>query len=101
MASLSGSVDLPGVLLVGYVRRVDIVCLYVDRYQRKYHGNLRFRSLFSEGFRLQVGSIYRFLSTLVLTFLHYFLLNSFEYAIYRVNFLLIILFRATIEAQQA
>jgi hypothetical protein len=30
---------------------VDAVCLCVDRYQRKYHRNLRFGPLFSEGFR--------------------------------------------------
>jgi hypothetical protein len=30
---------------------IDALCLYVDRYQRKYHRNLRFRPLFSEGFR--------------------------------------------------
>jgi hypothetical protein len=29
---------------------IDSVCLYVDRYQRKYHRNLRFGPLFSEGF---------------------------------------------------
>jgi hypothetical protein len=29
----------------------DAICLYVDRYQRKYHRNLRFGPLFSEGFR--------------------------------------------------
>ena len=29
----------------------DAVCLYVDRYQRKYHKYLRFGPLFSEGFR--------------------------------------------------
>jgi hypothetical protein len=31
---------------------IDAICLYVDRYQRKYHRNLRFGPLFSEGFRL-------------------------------------------------
>jgi hypothetical protein len=30
---------------------IDAICLYVDRYQRNYHRNLRFRPLFSEGFR--------------------------------------------------
>jgi hypothetical protein len=30
---------------------IDAICLYVDRYQRKYHINLRFGPLFSEGFR--------------------------------------------------
>jgi len=30
---------------------IDALCLYVDRYQRKYHGNLRFGPLISEGFR--------------------------------------------------
>lgn len=29
---------------------VGSLCLYVDRYQRKHHRNLRFRPLFSEGF---------------------------------------------------
>jgi hypothetical protein len=30
---------------------IDAICLYFDRYQRKYHINLRFGPLFYEGFR--------------------------------------------------
>jgi hypothetical protein len=37
--------DLPAFLWV------DAICLYIDRYQRKYHRNFRFRPLFSKGFR--------------------------------------------------
>jgi hypothetical protein len=43
--------DLPGCDLSTSFVGVDVVCLYVDRYQRKYHRNLRFGPLFSEGFR--------------------------------------------------
>jgi hypothetical protein len=34
---------------------VDAVCLYIDRYQRKYHKNLRFRPPFSAGFRFCIS----------------------------------------------
>ena len=30
---------------------IDAICIYADRYQRKYYRNLRFGPLFSEGFR--------------------------------------------------
>jgi hypothetical protein len=30
---------------------IDVLCLYIDRYQRRCHGSLRFAPLFIEGFR--------------------------------------------------
>jgi hypothetical protein len=39
---------------------INAVCFYVDRYQRKYHRNLRFRPMFFKGFRFisQICFIY-------------------------------------------
>ena len=36
---------------------IDAICIYVDRHLRKDCGNLRFRPLFSEGFRFAASSV--------------------------------------------